>query len=462
VLGSLLLAGLAFALAQTVVAPAIPAIARDFDTSITTATWVLTGFLLSASVATPLIGKAGDLFGKARVLTAVLVVFSAGGVVCALAPSVEVLIAGRVVMGVGGGIFPLAFGIIRDTFPPARVPQGIGLMSAVFGIGGGLGLPLSGVIVDNADVHWLFWMALMALPAAVAIRRFVPASPARARVRLDWAGAAVLSVGLVALLLGITQANAWGWGSARVVALIAGGLVVLAAWVALERRVPEPLVDMRVLGRRPVLLTNLAAMLIGFAMFCSFLLVPQFAQAPEAIGGYGFSASVTEAGLLMMPSALVMLVAGPAAGALSARLGPRVPLAAGTVLGCVSFALLAVAHSEVWHFVVGVTLLGVGIGFAFASMANLVVGSVEPRDVGIATGINTIARTIGGALGAAAATAIVTAQTVPGTPLPVEAGYTEAFAAAAAVGLLAFGATLAIPGPGARAPRAPVPAPARA
>lgn len=448
IMATLLLAGLAYALTQTVVAPALPAIARGYDTTLTSATWVLTAFLLSASVATPIVGKLGDVYGKGRVLTLVLLAFAAGSVICGLAQSIGVVITGRVLQGVGGGVFPLAFGIIRDTFPRERVGMGIGVLSAMFGIGGGIGLPLAGLIVDNADLSWLFWIGLMALPAALAAHRMIPAPAQRRPARIDWTGALVLSGALVCLLLGVTSAGTRGWGAPGVLALLAGGLALGAGWVALERRLDEPLVDLRVLRSRPVAATNLAATLVGFAMFSSFLLIPQFAQTP-ARAGYGFGSSVTEAGLIMLPSAVVMLVAGPLAGGLGSRIGFRAILATGAGSTALAFAFLAVAHGEVWEFVLAGVLIGVGISFAMASMANLVVDSVPQEDVGIATGINTIARTIGGAAGAAVVSTVLTARLMPGTIVPVESGYTTAFVIAAAVSTLALLAALAVP----RAPR---------
>ncbi len=445
VLGSLLLAALSFALLQTMVAPALPQIAHQYDTSPSTAAWVMTGFLLSASVATPLAGKLGDLFGKARVLTIVLALFSFGSIVCALADSIELVIAGRLIQGVAGGVFPLSFGIINDEVPAERRAVGIGLMSAMFGIGGGIGLPLSGIIVDNADLSWLFLVGLLSAPAAVAVWRLVPPSPARERTRVDWTGAAVLSTGLAAVLLGVSKSAEWGFGSARVLALVVGGLVVLASFVRLELRTREPLVDIRLLQSRPVLATNVAAFLTGLAMFGSFLLIPQFVQTQSGAAGYGFGMTVTEAGLVMLPSAAVMLFAGPLGGLLGSRFGFRRVLMLGTLLAGASFLVLAVAHGEVWHFIVSGVLLGGGISFAFASMANLVVASVPPHDVGIATGINTIMRTVGGAFGAALVTALLAAETIPGTPLATESAYTEAFAISAFGALLAFGAAFLIP-----------------
>jgi EmrB/QacA subfamily drug resistance transporter len=458
VLITLLLAAMTFALAQTLVVPALPEIGRDLNASTSDVSWVLTAFLLSASVSTPLVGKLGDLFGKGRVLTILLVVFAAGSVLAATSESIEVLILARAIQGTAAGVFPLSFGIIRDTFPPERVAVGIGFISAMFGIGGGIGLPLSGLIVDNADIGLLFWIGLMALPVAVVAYFLIPPSPARERTKIDWAGALVLSLALVALLLGITNANEWGWESGRVIALVAGGLLVLAGWVALEARTTDPLIDMRVLRERAVAATNLTGLFTGFAMFASFLLIPQLVQAPESTG-YGFGASVTQAGLFLLPSAVMMLISGPLAGWLGGRIGSRAVLIIGGGVAAANFAWLALEHAEAWQILVSSAFLGLGIAFSMASMANLVVQSVPAQDVGIATGINTIMRTIGGSLGAAVATAIVTADLIPGTPIPAEGGYTAAFWVAAVGALIAGAAALAIPRTQREGARQPTPAP---
>jgi len=443
VLAVLLAAGVAFALSQTMVIPALPALAADLHASTSAASWLLTGYLLSASVATPIAGKLGDLFGKGRVLTGVLLIFSAGSAICALGHSIEVVIAGRVIQGVAGGVFPLSFGIIRDTFSAERVPGAIGLLSAVFGIGGGIGLPLAGVVVDTLDVSWLFWIGLIALPAALAAHLVVPPSPPRARTRVDWLGAGLLSAALVALLLGVTEANDWGWGSARTIGLLAGGLALGAVWLWVEARIDDPLIDLRVLRRRAVATTNLAGLLVGFAMFSSFLLIPEFAQTPVA-AGYGFGMSVTASGFLMAPAAAAQLLAGPITGPLAARVGLRLLLTIGALCAGSAFVVMALAHAHPWEFVIGGSLLGAGITFSLSAMANLIVESVPQGEVGIATGINTIMRTVGGAFGAAGGTAILAAHRAA-DGVPTEQGYRVAFLASAAGGLLAIGAALAIP-----------------
>jgi EmrB/QacA subfamily drug resistance transporter len=440
---ALVLAGMAYALSQTVVSPALPELERSFHANAASIAWVLTGYLLAASVATPIIGKLGDLYGRARVLTLVLLVFAVGSVICALAGSLPLLVVGRVVQGVGGGIFPLAFGIIRDTFPQERVATAIGGISATFGIGGGVGLVIAGLIVDALGPSWLFWLGLLALPAAYVIWRDVPRGHTPAETRVDWLGAAILSAALVALLYGLSQATNWGWGSFGVIGLSTAGIVLAVIWVLVELRVEHPLVDMRILRRRPVLMTNVNAVLVGFAMFSSFLLIPQLAQTPERVG-YGFGASVTGAGALMLPSTLVMLFAGPWAGRL-AKASSRLPLVLGSALLSLAFIGFAVAHGSIWEILVGGALMGVGIGFAFASMANIVVESVPQNEVGVATGINTIMRTLGGALGAQLVATLLTSETIGSSSIPSEAAYTNAFTAAAVAAALATAAALSIP-----------------
>jgi EmrB/QacA subfamily drug resistance transporter len=443
-LSVLAVAALAYALLQTMVAPALPDIQRDLHTTTTSVTWVLTVYLLTASIATPIFGRLGDMFGKEHMLLVVLVIFAAGCLISALSHSLGLLVAGRAVQGAGGAVFPLSFGIIRDEFPPARVATGIGLISATFGVGGGAGLVLSGVIVDHLSYEWIFWLGLVAAAiAAVATRLFVPESPVKTPASIDWVGAVLLSAGLCALLLAISEGNGWGWGSARIVGLFGAAAVLLVIWALFELRVQQPLVDMRLLALRGVWTTDLTGFLIGFGMFGSFILIPQFVQAPASTG-YGFAASATQAGLYLLPAAAVMLLAGPGAGALGTRFGPRLPLQLGCLLAAAAFALLAAAHDQSWQIYLASTVLGVGMGFAFAAMANLIVRAVPQTQTGEATGMNTIMRTVGGAMGGQIAATIVTGH-LAATGLPSETGYTTAFMMSAIVAAIGFLAALAVP-----------------
>ena len=440
----LAMAAVSYALLQSLVAPALPDIQHSFHTSVNSASWVLTAYLLSASVATPLIGRLGDMHGKERLLVVVLVLLCVATTVSALAASLGVMLVGRVVQGAAGGVFPLAFGIIRDEFPRDRVAGAVGIMSALAGVGGGAGVVLAGPIVQNLGIHYLFWVPLVALvPTTIAIHLFVPESPVRVRGRINWAGAGLMSAGLAAVLLAVSEAPVWHWLSAKTVSLLTIGIVLLVAWVRSETRSYHPLVDMRMMRIRGVWTTNAVAALLGFGMYASFILLPDFVETPAGIG-YGFGSSVTGAGLFLVPSTLAMLVAGAQTGRLEKRFGSKPPLLAGAALTAAAYALLAVARTERWEIYLAALLLGAGIGLAFAAMVNLIIENVGPTETGVATAMNTVTRTVGGAFGGAA-TASILAGTVEANGYPSAHGYTVAFAACALALALGLVVGLAIP-----------------
>jgi EmrB/QacA subfamily drug resistance transporter len=438
-------AALAFSLAQTMLIPALGELTQRLDTDASGIAWVLTGYLLAAAVATPIAGRLGDMFGKRRLLVISLLVFGAGSTVAALGSSLEAVVAGRVLQGFGGGIFPLCFGIIRDEFPRERVAGSIGLISAIFGIGGGAGLIAGGLIADHLSYHWIFWLGtISATLAALAMELWIPESPERTPGRIDLRGAALLGLGLVLPLIAISRANDWGWGSTRTLMLIGAGLAVLAVWVAVERRTEQPLADIPTLIEPPVLLTNVATLFVGFGMFGSFLLIPQLAQAPESTG-FGFGLNSTGAGLLLLPGSLLMLGAGPLSGVLGGRFGSKLPLALGAAITSAGLVGLGLDHgSELavtgWAFV-----MSGGIGLAFAAMANLVVEAVPPAQTGEATGINTLTRSVGASIGSQVSAAILAGSATAASPLGTDGGFTAAFLVSAGVALVAAMVAVLIP-----------------
>ncbi len=435
---------IAFALGQTLIIPAIPDIKESFGASSSAAAWVVTAYFLTASISTPIAGRLGDMFGKRKMLAVSLALFAAGCLLSALGTSLEVIVAGRALQGLGGGVFPLSFGIIRDEFPADRVPASIGLLGATAGVGGGIGLPLGGLIADNASFSWIFWIsAAVGLLAVATTLLYVPESPLRSPGRVDVRGALVLSVGLALPLLAVSQATSWGWTSTRTLGLLAVGLLILAAWVRLEQRTPDPLVNMRTLAQRTVLTTDIATFLVGFGLFGSFVLIPQLAQLPKDTG-YGFGFSATQAGLLLAPSALLNLFLSPLSGRMGGRLGARVPLAIGCITATASLGLLAVAHGSPTITLAWAALLGVGVGFAFSAMPNLIIEAVDRHETGEATGVNTIARNVGASLGSAVGGSVL-ASDVLGSGLPTDSAFTAALAISAGGSLVAALAAMTIP-----------------
>jgi MFS family permease len=443
ILAVLCLAGLAYAMLSSSVIPAMPTMQRALHTSETGIAWLLTAYLLSASVGTAIIGRLGDMHGKERLLLWTLVVLAAGTLLAAVSSSLAVLIVARFIQGASGGIFPLAFGIVRDEFPREKVAGSIGLLSAILGVGAGVGIVLSGVIVEHLDYHWLFWLPLVAVVlAAVATWRFIPESPVRVPGRINWLAGALMTIGISIVLLAISETTTWGWGSARTLGLILVGLLFTAAWIAVEVRSDNPLIDMTMMRVRGVWTTNLAAFLLGAGMYASFIVFPQFAQLPTSTG-FGFGASVVVSGLYLLPSTAGMTILGMFAGRISGRFGSRAALLTGTAFTTASFALLAVAHSHPYELLIAAALLGVGIGLAFAALGNLIVQAVSIHQTGVASGMNTVMRTLGGALGGQLSATFIAANVAHGEPTVT--GFTETFAMATGFLVVAFLAGLLVP-----------------
>jgi EmrB/QacA subfamily drug resistance transporter len=439
------LAALAYAMLSSAVVPALPSIQHAIGASETGIAWLLTGYLLSASVATSILGRLGDMYGKEKLLLATLILLMAGTLVAALASSLWLLILARVIQGAGGGIFPLAMGIVRDEFPREKVAGSIGLLSALLGIGGGIGIVLAGVIIQHLDYHWLFWIPLIVLAiSAVLIWRFVPESPVRVPGTINWVAAGLMTVGITMALIAVSETTTWGWGSARTLGLLAGGLAVCALWIVWEVRSREPLVDMEMMRVRGVWTTNLAAFLLGAGMYSSFIVIPQFVQLPRSTG-FGFGASVVLSGLYLLPSTAGMFLMGMLAGRISARFGSRFSLMVGGAITAAAFGLLIFAHGHPYDFLIMSTLLGLGIGLSFAALGTLIIGAVPPHQSGVASGMNTVMRTLGGALGGQLSATFLAAHIAHG--LPTVTGFTQTFVMATAFLVVCVFASLLVPRP---------------
>src|SRR6201996_847254 len=416
----------AYALLQSLVIPVLPTIQAGLHTSQNTVTWVLTAYLLSASIFTPIMGRLGDMWGKERMLVAALGALTLGSVLAALTGSIAIMIVARVIQGIGGGVLPLSFGIIRDEFPVQKVAGAVGVIAALAAAGAGLGIVLAGPIVDALNYHWLFWIpAIMLAGATVAAELIVPKSLVRTAGRLSGAGARLVSGCRVALLGPISEAPTWGWGSARVLGLLALAVVLAVVWVVVESRSAHPLIDMRMM-RIPVGgTTNPVALLFGVGMYATFAFLPEFLQTPRS-AGYGFGLSITLSGLILLPASVAMFAVGVASGRLPSRFGAKTVLVAGALISIVPFVLLTFAHRQEWEILLAMCLQGIGFGMAYAAMSNLVVQGVPAEQTGVASGMNANIRTIGGSIGAARLSRIGTSTTGIGG-LPREAGYTHGF-----------------------------------
>lgn len=434
-------AGVVSAFMQTIVTPVIPELPELLSTTRGDAAWVLTATLLAATVSIPISGRLGDMFGKRRLLIILLVLLLIGSVISALSNTLIPMVVGRVLQGVGLGVISLGISILRDAVHPKGLGGAIALVSATLGIGGAVGLPLAAWVAENFDWHLLFWMAagLVAL-LIIAVILVVPVSTLRSGGRFDFGGALGLGVGLVAILLAVSKGSEWGWGSPVTLGLIGGGALVLVGWGFYELRVRDPLVDLRVASRRPVLLTNLASIPIGFGFFVVTGAMPIVLESPvESEVGLGLP--LVLASLCLMPLGVVMFFMSPVAARLSAARGPRTSLVLGSLIVALGFALGIGLLTEVWHVILVGAIVGVGAGLAYSAMPTLIMRAVPPRETAAANGLNSVMRTLGSSI-AAAVIGVILASHPDATGVPTADAFRLVFIIGTVVVLV--GAALAV------------------
>ncbi|MFH8801887.1 MFS transporter [Streptomyces sp. NPDC017936] len=440
--------GTLMAVMQTVVVPLLPDLPRLTGASPGAVSWMVTAPLLSGAVLTPVLGRAGDMYGKRRVLLLSFALMALGSAVCALTSEVGLLIAARTLQGAAFSVVPLSISILRDELPPERRGSAIALMSSTVGVGASLGLPAAAMVVQYANWHVMFWVTAVLGASGVALIRWaVPESPVRRPGRFDLTGALGLSAGLICLLLAVSQGGQWGWGSALVLCLFLGAVVALGLWWRQQLRTPEPLVDLRLVSRPRVGLAHVAALLTGFAFYANSLVTAQLVQAPEA-SGYGLGLSIVQTGLCLLPGGICMLIFSPLSARISAARGPRVTLALGTVVIAAGYAVRIADSRALWMIVVGAAVVAIGTTLAYSALPALILCAVPAHQTASANGVNVLMRTIGQAASSAVVAAVLVHHTglVGGAPVPTLHGYLLAFGTAGVVALLASAVALTIPG----------------
>ncbi|WP_368396506.1 MFS transporter [Streptomyces sclerotialus] len=421
----LLSVGMLVAVISSLGAPLIPTIARVDQVSLGVAQWSLTVTMLVGAVATPLIGRLGDGPQRRGVMLGGLAVVLVGSLLAALPTGFAGLVVGRALQGVGIGLTPLAMATARDALPPERARHAVATLSLTSAAGVGLGYPLTGILAEYLGMHAGFWFAAIAAALALAAISVVhPASPDRPKRPLDVLGAVLLAAGMAGLLYATTVGENWGWGSARLLGLVAVSVLLLVWWVLHELRTPHPLVDVRLVRDRAVLAADLTALLSGVAMYVMLSLVTQFVQTPEA-AGYGFGASVVVAGLALVPFSAGSMVAGRLVRLASRTVPPARLLPLGCLVSLCATVLFACAHDGLWEVLVGMGLIGVGAGVTMSVMPALIVGAVPPHETGSAMSFNQVVKYIGYSMGSALSAAVLAAHP-GGGGLPAEDGYRAA------------------------------------
>lgn len=445
----LLIIGLALAVMtisvlQTLVVPVLSQIAEQLDTDLTAVAWVLTANLLAAAVATPVLGRMGDVYGRRPVMLGILVTVAVGILLALFTSSLPLLLVARVLQGTSYGLFPLSMGVLRDEVPRERLTQSMALVSATLGVGGVVGLLVTGLLTQNdASYHRPFWfgLAITLIALVIGFLTLPRRRPTGASTSVDWIGAGILGAGLVLLLLPISQGESWGWGSARTIVLFVAAAIVLVAWLFVEGRIKQPLAAPQLLAQRGVLLANAAALMVGFGMFAAFLGITDLVETPRPLTGYGFGADVLAASAVyLLPGGVAGVLVAPLIGRLVHRFGAHCTLSIGAVIGLVGFAGLALFHDQTWQIIVFGIFTQTAVTFGFATLPALLVQAVSLADTGVANSVNSIMRSVGSAISSALIASLLTALISDKTGLPGEGAYVLIFA----LGAAAFGIVVLI------------------
>jgi MFS family permease len=408
----LALSGTVVSLMQTLVVPLLPDFPRILGVTGDDASWLVTATLLSSAVATPIVSRSADMYGKRKMMVVCLAIMVAGSIIAAVGGSFLWLIVGRALQGFSSALIPVGISIMRDELPKEKMGSAVALMSATLGIGSAMGLPLAGVLYESLGWASIFWVSAAAgTLLLLAVLLVVPESKVRTPGRFDYAGAVVLSAALAALLLAISKGGSWGWGSEPVLLLFLSAVVLLAMWVPYELKVSQPMVDLRTSARRPVLMTNLASLLIGFAMFANMLLTTQQLQLPTSTG-YGFQLSVITAGLCMVPSGLAMVIFAPVSGRLIRVFGGKTALIAGAAVMIAGYVGRVFFYDSIASVIIGSTVVSIGTAIAYAAMPTLIMGVVPITETASANGLNSLVRSIGTSTSSAAVAAVLTSVTI--------------------------------------------------
>ncbi|MEU1981726.1 MFS transporter [Nocardia sp. NPDC019395] len=438
-----------FAVTETAMAfAAVPTFMRVFEADAAAVGWTTSAYLLVGAGSAATSGRLGDIFGRQKVLTFVLAAAVVGSLVSALAVDLWMVVVGRGLQGLSAGAIAISFGLIRELLPARQVPLAIALLGGIVPISSGIGALSAGFLIDQSGWRLMFGVAVVLGIVAALLSLFcVPRTPGiTPRPPVDVVGAVLLVPATAGVLYGVTKGKDWGWTDPGVLTPIALGLVALAAWIYWERRVSEPIVDMRQFGDRKVSLTTVATIVVGMGpMGALTLLSPMVLQLPEE-GSIGHGLSPTAAGGVQLGLCVVCYAGAWASGRIAQSAGARWSL----VVACV----LYISGAGLWFFVtdsllgvivcLGVTLMGQNV--SYPALANLIVEAVPAEQTGAASGMNRVTLNVGVAAGTSVTSVILAAFTASGTHLPTESALNAGLGFVIIASLVAMALALLIGG----------------
>lgn len=417
---------LAGALMQSLVIPIQSELPDLLNTSVSNASWAITATLLAAGVSMPVTGRLADMYGKKRVMVGSAAILVVASLLCSFADGLVPFLIGRALQGVAMGYIPVAISAVRALAPKEKQATAVATVSATLGVGGAIGLPLSAWIAQTWDWHALFYVStVLALVVLTLTALVVPTTQDTHPARIDFIGVILMAIGLISLLVGVSKGSTWGWGDPITWTCIVLGVLVLLLFGFFELNHHDPLVDLRTMGHRPVLFTNLAAILIGFGMMASSIVVPQLLQMPGS-GGYGLGQTILEAGMWMFPGGLMMLIFAPLSARMMNAIGARITLAIGACVVGSGYLVGGLTMDAPWKLMITVMIVSAGVGIGYAAFPTLILDNVPAAEAGSSVGVNSLARSVGTTVAGAVMAAVLTSKTMdlaPGVTIPTESAF---------------------------------------
>ncbi len=422
---------------ETMVIPGIPTIQKDFNTTDTIASWITSALLIVGAVTSPLFGRMGDNYGKKRMFLVALVFYTVGVGAAGFSTSIYFLIVARAIQGVGFAIVPLGLAIITDVFPKERVAMAQGIISGTFAIGAAIGLILGSYVVQDLGWPYAFHTALIFSVILLGVTaKVLKTETPQVRSKVDYGGAFILMSGIALSLIYVTEGPQLGWVSLESFAFLIPGLALVIGFFFYERVKTNPLIPLKLLEIRNVMVANIIGIISGIALFLLFFALTYYAQQPEP---FGLGLTIIETGLSLGPATIVMFVLGPLMGRAVARIGPKPVIFIASALVIAGFLLLIFNRSSSEMLTVDIAVSLAGIVSLIIPIVNMVSISVPSNATAVSLGVNTMLRNVGGAIGPIVATSIlltytsqliitVQGQQVPGPMLANATAFNTIFA----------------------------------
>ncbi|TSD45050.1 MFS transporter [Rhodococcus sp. KBS0724] len=434
------------AVLQTVIVPLLPELPHFTGASRTAVSWLVTVTLLVGAVVTPIFGRLADMFGKKKMLLVAFFLMTLGSLLCAVSSNISVLIFARALQGAGAAVIPIGISLLRDELPRNKVNGAVAMMSSTLGVGTALGIPFSAMIAQYSNWHVLFWITTaIGLSVTLAAVLFIRESEASPTGRFDGVGAVGLSAALVLLLVPMTQGSSWGWASGSVISMLSASAVLFTLWVFQQRRNVNPLVDVRALVKRAVLIPHIAALLVGFAFFGNTLITTQLLQGTKGPGA-GYGLTIISAALCQIPASVAMVLFSPVAVRITDRFGSRTAMLTGAAFLAGGYGIHAVAGKPLWGVVVALGITAIGTAIVYSTLSLLILVAVPRQRLAAANGVNSLLRTSGSTLCSATVATILAAFVVAGSEHSTSwAGFAVAYLVCAACAVVVFAVSFLLP-----------------